>query len=314
MSFADGSQVRLADISETTIGTTPSSSPVFQIMRYRTASVRINKQVDISDEVRSDRNVPGITDVGRAVSGSIDTRFSYTTFDTWLERLFCSAFSSDVLKNGVTAKAGTLEFTYEQGATDSYIRYRGCRWNTLDLTLRSRQPVQATWGIMGIDSPTPTSAILTDATYTAATTTEDFNAGLNVANLSIGSTTLVSTPKIQALTMRINNNIYQVDVVGQYAPYGHGLGRFEVTGNMTVLFESLEAYSAILNHEDVAISFDMEDAAGNKYSFSIPKSKFTDGGPAAPGNGQPVVLEVPFQAFYDSSSSASLSITRTAAS
>jgi hypothetical protein len=310
MSFADGSQVRLADVSEVTIGTIPTS-PVFQIMRYRSANTRLAKQVDISDEVRADRNVPGITDVGRNVTGSIETRFSYGTYDTWLERLFCSAFSTDVLKNGVTHKAGTLEMTYEQGATDSYIRYRGCRWNTLGLNLRSRQPVQATWGIMGIGSPTPTSAILSGATYTAATETEDFNAGLNVANLSILSTSLVASPKVQALSLNINNNIYQVDVVGQYDVYGHGLGRFDVTGTMTVLFESLAAYSAIISHEDVAISFDLVDTAGNKYAFSIPKVKFTDGGPAAPGNGQPVVLEVPFQAFYDASSSASISVTKT---
>jgi hypothetical protein len=310
MSFADGSQVRLADVSEVTIGTIPAT-PVFQIMRYRSANTRLAKQVDISDEVRADRNVPGITDVGRSVTGSIETRFSYGTYDTWLERLLCSAFATNVLKNGVTPKAGTLEMTYEQGATDSYIRYRGCRWNTLDLNLRSRQPVQATWGIMGIGSPTPTTAIITGATYTAATTTEDFNAGLNVANLSILSTAMASSPKVQALSVRINNNIYAVDVVGQYDTYGHGLGRFEVTGSMTVLFEDLSAYTAILNHDDVAISFDLTDAAGNKYTFSIPKVKFTDGGPAAPGNGQPVVLEVPFQAFYDASSAASLSITKT---
>jgi hypothetical protein len=310
MSFADGSQVRLADVSEVTIGTTPDT-PALQVMRYRSASVRINKQTDISDEVRADRNVPGITDVGRTVSGSIETRFSYETYDTWLERLFCSTYATGVLKNGITHKAGTLEFTYEQGATDSYIRYRGCRFNTLDLNLRSRQPVQATWGIMGIDSPTPTTAIITGATYAAATTTEDFNAGLNVANISILSPSLATSPKVQAMSLRLNNNIYQVDVVGQYAPYGHGLGRFEASGSMTVLFESLAAYTAILDHEDVAISFDLTDAAGNTYTFALPKVKFTDGGPAAPGNGQPVVIEVPFQAFYDASSSASISITKT---
>lgn len=250
MSFADGSQVRLADVSEAMIGTIPAT-PAFQIMRYRSANVRLAKQVDISDEVRADRNVPAITDVGRNVSGSIETRFSYGTYDTWLERLLCSTFSTNVLKNGVTHKSGALEMTYEQGATDSYVRYRGCRWNTLDLNMRSRQPVQATWGIMGIGSPTPTTAIISGATYAAATTTEDFNAGLNVANLSIGSTSMVSSPKVQALSLRINNNIYQVDVVGQYDAYGHGLGRFEVTGNMTVLFEDLAAYKAILDHEDV---------------------------------------------------------------
>lgn len=308
--FADGSQVRLADVSEATIGTIPNT-PAFQVMRYRSANVRLNKQTDISDEVRADRNVPGITDVGRSVSGSIETRFSYNTYDTWLERLLCSAFATGVLKNGVTHKTGVLELTYEQGATDSYIRYRACRWNTLDFNLRSRSPVLATWGIMGIDSPTPTTAIIAGATYAAPTTTEDFNAGLNVANLAIASDTLVATPKIQAMTLRITNNNYQVDVVGQYAPYGHGLGRFEVSGTMTVLFESLAAYTAILNHEDISIGFDLVDAAGNTLSFEIPKVKFIDGGPGAPGNGQPVVLEVPFQAFYDSSSTASITITKT---
>lgn len=310
MSFADGSQVRLADVSEATIGTIPAT-PAFQVMRYRTASIRLNKQTDISDEVRPDRNVPGITDVGRAVTGTIETRFSYNTFNTWLERLLCSVFSTGVLKNGITPKAGTLEFTYEQGATDSYIRYSGCRWNTLDLNLRSRAPVLASWGIMGIDSPTPTTAIITGATYAPATTTEDFNAGLNVAALAISSTTLVAAPKVQAMSLRITNNIYQVDVVGQYAPYGHGLGRFEVSGTMTVLFESLAAYTAILNHEDVTIGFTLQDKAGNTLQFSLPKTKFLDGGPAAPGNGQPVVIEVPFQGFYDSGSSATITITKT---
>lgn len=312
MSFADGSQVRLADVSEVTIGTIPTN-PVFQVMRYRSATTRLTKQTDISDEVRADRNVPGITDVGRAVQGSIETRFSYGTYDTWLERLLCSTWSANVLKNGITPKAGVLELTYEQGATDSYVRYTGNRWNTLDLNLRSRAPVLATWGIMGLDSPTPTTAIIAGATYTAPTTTEDFNAGLNVANLSIASTAMVSTPKIQAMTMRITNNIYQVDVVGKYTPEGHGLGRFEVSGSLTILFENLAAYNAILGHEDVAISFDLTDKAGNKYTFSIPKAKFNDGGPAAPGNGQPVILEVPYQAFYDPGIGASLSITRTPA-
>ncbi|MDI6026718.1 phage tail tube protein [Corticibacterium sp. UT-5YL-CI-8] len=311
MAFADGSQVRLADVSEATIGTIPAT-PAFQVMRYRTASVRLSKQTDISDEVRPDRNVPGITDVGRSVTGTVETRFSYGTYDTWLERLLCSTWATDVLKNGTTHKTSALEFTFEQGATDSYVRYTGIRWNTLDLNLRSRQAVLASWGIMGIDSPTPTTAIVTGATYVPPTTTEDFNAGLNVANLAITSTTLVSSPKVQAMSLRITNNIYQVDVIGKYAPEGHGLGRFEASGSMTLLFENLAAYTAILNHETVAISFDLVDAEGNKYTFALPKVKFNDGGPAAPGNGQPVTLEVPFMAFYDATSGATLTVTRDA--
>lgn len=310
MTVADGSQSRLGDISEVTIGTTPAT-PAFQIMRYVSADIRLVKQTDIPNEIRSDRNVASIVDVGRMVQGNINTLLSYGTYDTWFERLFASAWSTNVLKNGILQLAGTMELTFEQGGTDSYIRYTGCRMNTLDLQLTARQSVTGNWGIMGITSPTPTTAIITGATYVAATTSEVFNAGLNVASLVMTSTTLVATPKIQSLSLRITNNVYANDVLGQYYPYSHGLGRFEVTGTVRVLFESLAVYSAIIAHEDTVISFTLTDSAAKSYAFSIPKVKLLDGGPTVQGNGTAVIIDIPFQAYFDASSSASISITRT---
>jgi hypothetical protein len=312
MTVADGSQTRLADVPEVTIGTTPPT-PAFQVMRYVSADIRLAKQTDIPNEIRADRNVASIVDVGRTVQGTINTLLSYGTYDTWLARLFASAWATDVLKNGVTHAAGTLEMTFEQGTTDSYIRYRGVRWNTLDMNLVARQSVSANFGIMGIGSPTPTTAIITDATYVPATTSEVFNAGLNVGSLVLSSTSLVTPPKMRSLSLRIVNNIYANDVVGAYETYSHGLGRFEVTGTASIYFESLAVYTAIMAHEDIAISFTLTDAAGNSYAFSIPKAKFLDGGPPVPGNGQAVLIECPFQGIYDSSAGATISITREAA-
>jgi hypothetical protein len=311
MSVADGSQVRLASIVEATIGTTPTS-PTFLVKRYVSSDIRLQKQVDITDEVRADRNVPSITDVGRSVTGTINTLLSYGTFDEWLAGLFCSAWSTDVLKNGITPTAFTLENFYEQGATDTFIRFQGCRFNTLDMRLEARKSVTANWGVMGIRSPTPTSAILSGATYTAATTTEVFNAGLNVASLAL--TGVTASPKIMSMSLKITNNIYQNDIVGQYDPYSHGLGRFEVSGSLNTYFENLDTYSAIVNHDDIALAFQLADAAGNTYDVSIGKLKLLDGGPASPGNGKAVMLEVPFQAIFNASDSASITITRTPAS
>lgn len=310
MTVADGSQVRLADVSEVTIGTTPAT-PAFQIMRYLTADVRINKQTDIPNEVRADRNVASIVDVGRSVQGTINTVMSYGTFDTWLERLLCSAWSSDVLKNGILQKAGTLEMFYEQGATDTFVRYQACRINTLAMQLTARQSITANWGIMGIRSPAPTSAIITGATYSDPTDTPVMNAGLNVANLAY--TGITNAPKIRSMSLNITNNIYQMDIVGSYEPYGHGLGRFELTGSLETYFENLDTYQAILDHSDVGISFTIGNDMGEKYTFDIPMVKLMDGGPAAPGNGQAVTLTVPFQAYFDPTTAASLSITRAVA-
>lgn len=309
MTVADGSQTRLGSVTEAIINTIPTT-PVFQTMRYLNSDVRLAKQTDIPNEIRADRNVGSIVDVGRMVQGTIRTLYSYSTYHTWLEYLLCSDWALDEVKNGILHKAATVEFFFEQGGTDTFIRYRGTRFNTLDLSLRPRQSVTADWGIMGIGSPTPTSAILAGATYLPPTTTEVLNAGLNVAALDF--TGIASPPMIQALTLRITNNIYPIDIVGAYEPYAHGLGRFEVTGSITALFENLDTYSAILDHDDVTIGFTLLDAEGNTEVWSLPTCKLIDGGPTVPGNNQPVVLEVPFQAKYDAGELASLTVNRTA--
>jgi hypothetical protein len=310
MTVADGSQVRFAYVAESTIGTTPAT-PTFQIARYVSSDVRLAKQTDIPNEIRNDRNVSTIVDVGRMVQGSISTLLSYSTFDDWLAALLCSTWSTNVLKNGVAHTGYTLEYLFKQGATDTFIRYRGVRFNTLDLTMRSRQSVQANWGIMGIGDSDPGTAIILGATYTAATTTEVFNAGLNVSALTF--TGIATPPKIREMSMRINNNIYQNDVVGAYEPDSHGLGRFELTGSFQAYFENKDTFEAIRGHDDVTLGFTLTDAAGNSLAVAIPKVKLLDGGPPVPGNGQAVVIDVPWQAYFDSSSAASLSITRTPA-
>lgn len=307
MTVPDGSLLRLAYIAEVTIGTTPTS-PTFQTLRYESSDIRITKTTDIPNEVRSDGNVASIVDVGRAVTGSIKGLLSYGTYDDLIAAALRGSWSTDVLVNGTTHKAFTIEEFYEQGATDTYIRYRGCRINSWDLELTSRQSVKSNFGIMGIDSPTPTSAILSGATYTAATTTEVMNAGLNVSALAI--TGISNSPKIQKMTMRFNSNIYQNDEVGAYAPYSHGLGRAEITGTISAYFENVDTYNAILSHTTVAIAFTLTDAAGNSYAVSIPKAKLLDGGPSKPGNGRAVMIEVPYQAFYDSGIGGSIQITR----
>jgi hypothetical protein len=310
MTVADGSQTRLADVAEATIGTIPAN-PAWQIMRYVSASLRPQKTTDISDEIRADRNVPDIIKTGESVAGDISTRYSFGTYHNWLERLLAGAWTTNVLKNGGLHKSGALEFTYEQGATDAYIRMLGCRWNSLGLSLQARQPVRATWGIVGLKADTPATAIVTGATYVAATTTEDFNAALNVGSLAF--TGIANGPKIQSMQVNISNNIYPIDVIGQYEPYAHGLGRFDLSGSFRALFENLDTYNAIINHSDVALGFTLSDAAGNAEAWSIPRVKLLDGAPVVQGNNQPVVVDVNWQAKYDSTSAASLTITRTPA-
>ncbi len=310
MSVAEGSQTRLAYVMETQAGVIPAT-PSWKTMRYVSETLTLDKQTSVPDEIRADRNVTDIVDVGRSVTGSINTLLSYGTFDDFLSALLCSDWSTNVLKNGIAQKTMAFEKTFELGATDAFTRYRGCRINTLDLSLSAKQFVTANWGVMGIGSPAPDTAIITGATYDAPTTSPVLNAALNIGSLSM--TGITATPKIQQMSLRINNNVYANDVIGAYEADSHGLGRFEVTGSITTLFENADLYQAILNHTDLALSLTIGAASGSKYTLELPKIKGMNGGPVVGGNGRAVLIEMPFQAKYDATSAASMKITRAVA-
>lgn len=310
MPVAQGSETRLAYIMETTPGVIPAT-PTWKVARYVTEGLTLDKQTVSSDEVRPDRNRTDITDVGRQVNGPINTLLSYGTFDDWLEALLCGAWSTNVLKNGIIKKTAAFEKTFELGATDVFTRYVGCRFNTLDLQLNAKQNVTANWGIMGTGSPAASTTIITDATYTDATTTPVMNAALNVGSLAI--TGVTATPKLQALSLRINNNISAVDVIGQYDTYDFVYGLFDVSGSMTAVFENKDLFDAVVNHSDLSLSFTIGAATLNKYTFAIPKIKAMNGSPVGPGNGRAVVMEVPFQAKFDATLGATLGVTRAVA-
>jgi len=310
MAIAEASQSRLAYVAEVTPGVIPAT-PSFKTLRLVNENIRLAKQSVVSDELRGDGNVTSIIDVGRSVEGPIAGELSYGTFDDFFEALFRSTWSTNVLKNGIAHKTFAFEKTFEQGATDSFIRYRGCRVNTLDLTLEARQIARVSFGIMGIGSPTPTSAIITGATYAAPSTTPVLNAATNVGALAM--TGVTATPKIRSLNLSIRSNIYQNDVVGAYEPDSHGLGRFEVSGTMQAYFENLDLYSAIIDHTDVSLSTTIGAASGSKYTLALPKLKLMEGSPVIGGNSQAVIMEVPFQAYYDGTSAATATLTRAVA-
>ncbi len=310
MGIAEASLTRLGYIAEATIGTTPAT-PAFKTLRYTSEGIKLSKQTVISDEIRGDGNITDIIDVGRSVEGPLAFELSYGSFDDFLEALFRSTWTSDVLKNGILHKTFTFEKTFEQGTTDSYIRYRACRINSMDLTLESKAVVKGSFGIMGIDSPTPTTAIITGATYVAATTSPVLNAATNVAALSI--TGMTTPPKVKSMSLSIKSNLYANDEVGSQVTNSHGLGRFEVSGSMQTYFRDLDTYNAIMGHSDVALSITLGAATLNKYTLALPIVKLMDGGPVVGGNGQSVMIDVPFQAKYDSSSAATMTLTRAVA-
>jgi hypothetical protein len=305
MTIAATSQTRLAFVKEVAYGVTPAN-PSFENVRYTGDTLKHNRQTITSNEIRPDRNVADLIQVGGGAEGAINYELSYGSFDDFLEAALCSAWALDKIKNGTSLSSFTFEKTFEQGATDTFIRYTGMMVNGFSLNIQTQQIVTGSFTFMGKGGSVG-NAILAGATYTGAPTTDVMNAGVNFANLSI---TGAGTPKLTGLTLEVNNNMRQQAVVGSIENAGVGLGRCVVTGTATMYFENKSALELFLNGTATDLSFTIGGATEDQYIFTIPKLKFSDGDAPVPGNDQDVILTLPFQGLFDSTLGATIEIER----
>jgi hypothetical protein len=303
--MVDSSQTRLASVVESTYGTTPST-PVFLNKRFVSESLNANIENIVSNEIRADRNVTDLIQVGADGGGSVDFELSYGTFEDWLESLMFGAWSSNILKNGITQKSFTIEKTFEGGATDQYHRFTGCVANELSLAIQAKQVVTGSFGFIAKGASTG-QAIISGATYTAANSNPVINAAVNFASLAM---TGVTSPELTAINLKITNNLRRQAVVGSIDARGIGTGRFEVTGEIMAYFTNASMYDLFLAGTASSLTFALGGASTKKYLFELANIKFEKGEIVAGGNDQDVMAKMTFRALYDGTDN-TLKITRT---
>lgn len=303
--MVDSSQTRLAYIEESTYGSTPST-PTFLVQRFVSESLNANIENAVSNEIRSDRNVTDMIQVGANAGGDVDIELSYGSFDDWLESLMFSSWSTNTLKNGVTQKSFTLEKTFEAGGTDQYHRFTGAVANSLSLSIQAGQIITGSFNFLSQGASSAQAAIASSS-YTAANSNPPINAASNFASLSM---TGVSGVELTALNLNITNNLRQQAVVGSLNPRGIGTGRFEVTGDMTMYFEDQAAYELFLAGTAADLSFVVGGVSSLNYQFDIANLKFETMEVVAGGNDQDVIVQASFRGLYDGTDN-TLEITRT---
>lgn len=304
--MVDSSQTQLAYVVESTWGTTPAT-PTLLIQRFTGESLKPGINNVVSNEIRADRNVSDLIQVGYDAGGNIDFELSYGSFDTFLESLMFSTWSSNVLKNGTTQKSMTIEKKFEAGATDQYHRFLGAVANTMSLKIAANQVVTGSFGFLAKQA-TSAQAAIAGSGYTAANTNDVINASSNFGSLSISGAT---SPEIMEINMNVTNNLRQQSVIGQTASRGIGTGRFEVSGDLTAYFANAELYEMYLAATASNLSFRLGGASNLKYDFSVGKIKFETAEVLNGSNDQDVLVKMGWRGLYYSSDAASLKITRT---
>lgn len=78
--FADSNRARVAWKKEDVFGTTPTPADM-QVARYTSSSLTLTKETSTSDEIRSDRQVPDVTELSASTGGDLEIEYSLVTYD-----------------------------------------------------------------------------------------------------------------------------------------------------------------------------------------------------------------------------------------
>lgn len=312
--MANGSRHSMRYVAEVSYGVTPAT-PAFKPVRHTGTTLGLSKETLQSEEIRDDRQIADFRHGAYQVGGDMNIELSYGSFDDLLEAVLLGTWEEDEpevdtdrLKAGVLRRSFTVERFFGDILTvdKPYHRFTGVEFNTLALSITANAMVTGTFGVLGQNMLTATTAIA-GSTYADPTTTsplDSFTGTLNEAGVPIAV--------ITEIQLNIENGLEARFVVGSKQSIRPSVGRSNCSGTVTAYFENSALLDKFINETESSIVFELPDIAGNKYVITLPRIKYNGGQPDVEGEG-PITLSMPFQALLDSVTGTNIIIDRTAA-
>lgn len=217
------------------------------------------------------------------------------------------------LKNpGVVTDIAQRYFTIETAFQDvsQFMVQDGMVAGTFSLEIATGAIVTGTIGFEGRETALVQTSVLGNAPYTtlAAQPGDVVNATTDVGNLVKDGSPLAAC--IQSLSITGEASLRMQNCVGSKFPQGIGTGRFNLTGSMTVFFETQELFTDFIDHDTVSLEFTITDAEGSVYYFNIPAFKLSQDEIAPGGIDQDVFENIEFTAFRDATTNTMLMVDR----
>lgn len=212
---------------------------------------------------------------------------------------------STELKAGIGRRFFTLERQFTDIAVPEWHAFEGCEVNTLSLDVVPDAIVTGVFGFIGQTSATIRTAIISGATYTDAYTTEPMDSFSGTITEGGGAIAVVT-----AINLNIDNGITPLFVVGSPDTIQPSRGRINVTGSLTVFFESKTLLEKFQNETESDLVFTLT-INSQTYQFDLPRIIYTSGQPDMAGEGA-ISMTMAFQAIYDDTEASNIVITRTA--
>jgi hypothetical protein len=303
--MADTNENTIGVIAEVTAGTTPAT-PVFANLRITSETLVANYESLVSQELRPDATVAEVRRTGVSVAGDINFELHKATMmDTLLAAALRGTWASDTLKGGVLKPTYSFERVVQGAVGDGYFRFVGSRIGGLSLSFSPDEMGTGTMSVMGTGH-TVDDAIITGATYTAVGSSPPM-AGVDVSSLSVSG---ISGVDYMNMTLEVDLALRLQRKLGSTSARGIGYGKRQVTGTLSAYFEDIGAYEAFVNNASPSIIATVSDGT-NSYTITLPKVRFLTGEVPTPGENQDVMVNLNYQAIYDSTLTTDIQIVRT---
>jgi len=301
MSAAQNSRRAYTYIPEVTFGVTPPT-PQMQLFEIVSFDPELQAEQLNSATIRADRQIGFSRRGNLGVEGSIVVELTPDNFDTFLEAHSGGNWTGNTLKIGNNARS----FSIEEGYLDiaQYRVINGLMLDTLSMEVTPEALVQASFSVIGLGASAFASTSI-DPTPTAVTKKDVFYH--DGGTISEGGSTIAY---VTSVAFEATNNLVGTYAIGSTSYRSVSLGRVEVTGTVTALFESVTLYNKFRNSTASSLSFTLTAGTpAETMTFTFPDIRYTTGTLVRADTG-PVLVEVGFTSVYDTVSGTSFMITR----
>lgn len=301
-------------IAETTVGVVPDPAS-WMPLPIVSESLATNASTTVSNTLNPQRQVVDSVLTGMDVSGSLECELARTPA---MDLLFESGLASTWDK--VTAppvwdlsvEQTKLTFTIMKKFLDAvgtyvYQIYSGCTVNTMAITMSAGAEVTISIGIVGetVDADTNTVEPL-NSDYQTLTSFEVLRAP-EVKDIVLDNAGNTLDPVLSGvcttdMTLNLNANVRGIQCLGTLGNKSVVLGRFEVTLDMTIFFNTNHVMEEFLNQTLLNASFTIgDDTTDQFYKVQVPAGKLTSETVVAGGTGTDVVNQLTLQGQLDAS-------------
>ena len=188
---AASNQLRSAFVVETTPGTTPAT-PSFKTLHQGILFDDDTQRMSQPSLIARGANF-GDALLYRKAAGKIsNANIVYLVYDTWLESLLQSSFVANVMSDGTSVQAHTVENTIPAGVGGTSImkRYTGVEAIGAKISADALGKVQFDMDFLGMSSVAATNTAIAGATYTDPANKDPFSATTDIGAITIAGFTL----------------------------------------------------------------------------------------------------------------------------